>query len=317
MKADLIKNILYAGIVGDTLGVPVEFKKRDTYYVDAMISGGTWEQDAGSWSDDTSFTLPLVESLTEKSDYEKLMKKFENYMFHNKYTPKGIAFGIGGTCAKAVRNWSTNHYSALECGDPSEYANGNGALMRLAPLAIHLQTKKNLSERLKLTKNYTSLTHRHARAIMGSYIYLEILHGLLNGKNLNDILKDLPEQLKVALQNEPDEWSEFIYYRDIFTPGFKDISRNNIKSTGYDVDTLLACVWCVLNSKSIDEAILMAVNLGEDTDTIASITGTLASCVYQTDTVNSEWVAQLQNKELLDSIIDPFIMVETKKVGQN
>lgn len=316
MEANLIKNILYAGIVGDALGVPVEFEKRDTYYVDSMISGGTWEQVAGSWSDDTSFTLPLIESLTEKSDYEELMQKFENYMFHNEYTPKGIAFGIGATCAKAVRNWSINHYPALGCGDPSEYANGNGALMRLAPLAIHLKTESDLANRLELTKNYTSLTHRHARAIMGSYIYLEILHGLLNGKNLTDILAKLPQQLKVALQNEPDEWAEFVYYKDIFAPEFKDINRKNIKSTGYDVDTLLACIWCVLNSKSIDEAILLAVNLGEDTDTIASITGTLASCVYQTETVNPEWVAQLQNKELLDSIIDPFIIVETKKAGQ-
>lgn len=307
MEANLIKNILYAGIVGDALGVPVEFKKRDTYYLDSMISGGTWEQEAGSWSDDTSFTLPLVESLTEKSDYEALMQKFENYMFHNEYTPKGVAFGIGATCAKAVRNWSINHYPALECGDPSEYANGNGALMRLAPLAIYLQKESSLEKRLELTKNYTSLTHRHPRAIMGSYIYLEILHGLLNDKALSEVLSELPKQLEHALQNKPEEWSEFIYYKDIFTPGFKNVSRDNIKSTGYDVDTLLACVWSVLNSKSIDEAILLAVNLGEDTDTVASITGTLASCVYQKQQVDPKWVAQLQNRELIDSIIDPFV----------
>lgn len=141
MWTDSIKNILYAGIVGDALGVPVEFKKRDTYYVDSMISGGTWEQVAGSWSDDTSFTLPLMENLTENGDYEALMQKFENYMFRNEYTPNKNAFGIGAACAKAVRNWSINHYPALECGDPSEYANGNGDLMRLAPLAIHLQKR--------------------------------------------------------------------------------------------------------------------------------------------------------------------------------
>lgn len=161
-----------------------------------------------------------------------------------------------------------------------------------------------------MTKNYTSLTHRHPRAIMGSYIYLEILHGLLNGKTLRDILYELPKQLEEVLRDKSDEWNEFTYYKDIFTPGFKDITRNNIKSTGYVVDTLLACVWCVLNTETINEAILLAVNLGDDTDTVASITGTLASYLHPQERVNPEWVEQLQNRELLDSIIDPFVRNE-------
>ncbi|CAJ1202525.1 ADP-ribosylarginine hydrolase Tri1 [Companilactobacillus paralimentarius] len=308
-----IENILYAGVVGYALGVPVEFSKRDSYYIKSMTAGGTWEQPKGSWSDDTSFTLPLMENLTADGNYEQLMQKFENYMFHNEYTPDKLAFGIGNSCAKAVRNWSINQYPALECGDPSVYANGNGALMRLAPLAIHLADESDLNKRLRLAYEYTCLTHRHPRAIVGSYIYLEILHGLLNGRALRAILNYLPEQLNQALQNRPDELAELSQYDEMFQNNFGMTLRKDIKSSGYVVDTLLASTWCALASTSIDNAIILAVNLGDDTDTIASITATISSCENLTDHVSEDWKNQLRNPELLNSIIAPFAKKEASR----
>jgi len=115
------------------------------------------------------------------------------------------------------------------------------------------------------------------------------------------------------LQARPDELAELIYFKPIFQPGFKNVNRNNIKSTGYVVDTLLACIWCVLNTETIDEAILMAVNLGSDTDTVASITGTLSSCTHLDQQVNPLWQAQLRNLELLNSFIKPFAQKEESR----
>ncbi|HJF88128.1 MAG TPA: ADP-ribosylglycohydrolase family protein [Companilactobacillus farciminis] len=312
MRAYQIENILYAGVVGDALGVPVEFEKRDSYYIDSMTTG-TWEQPAGSWSDDTSFTLPLIENLMTNKSYDDLMQKFVNYMFHNEYTPNGVAFGIGNTCAKALRNWSVNHYPALECGDPSVEANGNGALMRLAPLAIHLANEKDISKRLDLEREYTSLTHRHPRSIVASYIYLEIIHDLLNGCSLRSSLDNLPNRLTQALQGHFDELKELSYFEAMFQPDFATTLRKEIKSSGYVVDTLLASTWSVLNSTSIDGAVILAVNLGEDTDTIASITATLASCENLSDHINDDWKSQLQNKPLLDKFIKPFAKKEASE----
>lgn len=312
MRAYQIENILYAGVVGDALGVPVEFEKRDSYYIDSMTTG-TWEQPAGSWSDDTSFTLPLIENLMTNKSYDDLMQKFVNYMFHNEYTPNGVAFGIGNTCAKALRNWSVNHYPALECGDPSVEANGNGALMRLAPLAIHLANEKDISKRLDLEREYTSLTHRHPRSIVASYIYLEIIHDLLNGCSLRSSLDNLPNRLTQNLQGRFDELKELPYFEAMFQPDFATTLRKEIKSSGYVVDTLLASTWSVLNSTSIDGAVILAVNLGEDTDTIASITATLASCENLSDHINDDWKSQLQNKSLLDKFIKPFAKKEASE----
>lgn len=312
MQAYQIENILYAGVVGDALGVPVEFEKRDSYYIDSMTTG-TWEQPKGSWSDDTSFTLPLLDVLTKNQDYDALMQKFVDYMFHNEYTPDGVAFGIGNTCAKALRNWSVNHYPALECGDPSVEANGNGALMRLAPLAIYLVNETNVDRRLQLEREYTVLTHRHPRSIVASYIYLEIIHDLLNGNSLRASLSKLPDRLTQALQERPEELKELSYFETMFQPDFATILRKEIKSSGYVVDTLLASVWSVLNSTSIDGAVILAVNLGDDTDTIASITATLASCENLSDHISDDWKNQLRNKPLLDKFIKSFAEKEATK----
>lgn len=277
-----------------------------------MTEFGTWKQPLGAWSDDTSFSLPLMKNLTDQGSYEDLMKKFESYVFHNEYTPDKMTFGIGNTCSKAIRNWSVKHYPALECGDTSIYSNGNGALMRLAPLAIHLVNESDIKVRLKLTREYTSLTHRHPRAIVASYIYLEILHELLNGKALISTLHSLPAKLTEVLKNRPAELDELPQFEAMFKDDFGSLLRKNIKSTGYVVDTLLACVWCVLNSTSIDNAIILAVNLGDDTDTIASITGTLSSCECLEDHVNDTWRGQLRNKKFLESIIGPFAIKESR-----
>lgn len=48
MTPQQIKNILYGAVIGDALGVPVEFEPRDTYYVDHMTDGGTWQQPVGT-----------------------------------------------------------------------------------------------------------------------------------------------------------------------------------------------------------------------------------------------------------------------------
>ena len=50
-------------VVGDALGVPVEFRRRDTYKVSDMIGYGTYEQPPGTWSDDSSLTLATLESI--------------------------------------------------------------------------------------------------------------------------------------------------------------------------------------------------------------------------------------------------------------
>lgn len=85
-----------------------------------------------------------------------------------------------------------------------------------------------------------------------------------------------------------------------------DLEEHDIKSTGFVVDSLEASLWCLYTTSSYKEAVLRAVNLGGDTDTIGAITGSLAGLYYGYEEIPKEWVKDLKNKKLINSICDRF-----------
>ena len=304
MQAEQIQHIIYAGIVGDALGVPVEFQERDTYQVTAMSAGGYWDQPLGTWSDDSAMTLALMANLTSDASYDELFDKFQAFVMWGDYMPAHHTFDVGKTCMHAIRNHFTNQVPAVASGDAADFANGNGALMRLAPLAIVLQTETDLTMRLQLYRDYTSMTHRHPRAILGSYLYLESLHAILNGVTLKQSLAVLAAELLPALQAEPEVLAEWDYYAAYLLPDFANTPRNQVKSTAYVVDTFGTALWCNLQTDTVAAAILLAANLGGDTDTIASIAACWAAC-RRPDTVLA-WQTQLREPTTLTALIVPF-----------
>lgn len=60
-----LRSAIYGFAIGDALGVPYEFKERHTYNCTDMIGHGTWNQEAGTWSDDTSLTLATAKSIKD------------------------------------------------------------------------------------------------------------------------------------------------------------------------------------------------------------------------------------------------------------
>lgn len=307
MQAAQLRQLIYAGIVGDAFGVPVEFKARGTYQVTQMTGHGTWDQPRGSWSDDSAMTLALIDNLTTGGSYADLFEKFQAYMMWGAYTPRDVMFDIGKTCAHAICNRFINQLPPTACGDASEFANGNGALMRLAPLAVVLQAESDLTTRLQVTADYTKLTHRHPRAILGSYLYLECLHAMLNGASLAEALVQVSASLSLALRYAPDVLAEWSHYAPYLTPTIGTWSVDQIKSTAYVVDTFGAALWCTAKAQSIQEAIILAANLGGDTDTIATIAASWTAVRYPMQAVPAEWQAELLNHELLNKLIEPFV----------
>lgn len=84
----------------------------------------------------------------------------------------------------------------------------------------------------------------------------------------------------------------------------KEVTRDEIKSTGYVVDTLEAAVWCVLTTYSYKECVLKAVNLGEDTDTVAAVAGGLAGAMYGFDKLPIEWVEKIKKLDYIESLCE-------------
>ena len=88
------------------------------------------------------------------------------------------------------------------------------------------------------------------------------------------------------------------------TGACQKIGREEIKSTGYLVDTLEAAIWCVLTTKDYKECVLKAVNLGEDTDTVAAIAGGLAGALYGFESIPKEWLTVLKKREYIEKMCE-------------
>ncbi|WP_341299664.1 ADP-ribosylglycohydrolase family protein [Lysinibacillus sp. FSL H8-0500] len=294
---------LYGGIIGDMMGVPVEFKARGTFYVEDVMGYGTYNQPPGTWSDDTSLTLCLVENLIEQGDTASLMDKFVQYMEQGYWTPFGEMFDIGITTAEAVSNYKKGILPE-SCGKTGEFDNGNGALMRIAPLVFVMRDELDFSKRAALIQQYTEITHAHPRSIVGSMVYSEVLLSLYRNNSLKAALQEVYVLLHYHLQENLK--AELASYDRIFQESFLSIAEGDIQSTGYIVHSLEAALWCVGTTTTFKEAILKAVNLGEDTDTVATIAGTLAGMHYPLEDIPTDWLNKMIQKQKIDQLITTF-----------
>ena len=166
-----------------------------------------------------------------------------------------------------------------------ERDNGNGSLMRILPLAFTDCDDIMIDA-------VSSLTHAHEISKIACRIYVHTARKLLKGEELETILD--------AMAHEP------LFER---LPLLKTLERNEIKSTGYVVDTLEAALWCILHSNSYRECILLAVNLGEDTDTVAAVAGGLAGIIYGVDGENGipeDWIIKIERKEWITELCKEF-----------
>lgn len=271
----MIKDAIYGFIIGDALGVPYEFNNRGMFKCTDMIGHGTWDQPVGTWSDDSSMTLATLDSIkkTGKINLNDMRKRFEDWAFNGAYTANGNVFDIGTTTYRALNE---------KRGIDDILSNGNGSLMRILPLAFIESTEKQIA-------SVSAITHGHDISKLACRIYVHIAKQILKGKTLEEILPKLT----------------FVITNTVFErlTSIGELPESEIKSTGYVVDTLEAVLWCLCNTDNYKDAVLKAVNLGGDTDTIAAITGGLAGIMYGYKSIPKEWIDKLRNKELIESII--------------
>ena len=130
---------LWGALVGDAIGVPVEFKERSDLQTDPVVDMrgfGTHGQPAGTWSDDGAMTLCTVDSLLHADfDLEDLGQRFVKWMNEGLWSAHGDVFDMGITTAEALQRIMAG-VSASESGSRTEYSNGNGSLMRMLPVVL-------------------------------------------------------------------------------------------------------------------------------------------------------------------------------------
>lgn len=266
VEVEKLKSVMYGLAIGDALGVPYEFQQRDTFNCIGMIGHGEHNQPAGTWSDDTALSLATLDSLTEchgEVNTADILMRYRMWMEHGMYTPDGNTYDTGITVATAIR-------SGHGCDGLND--NGNGSLMRMAPCAFYHLTDMEIEQ-------VSAITHAHEISLTACVQYVRILEGLLNC---------VPSHKAITDSGFP------------FDP---TIPRTKVESDGFVLHTLNAALWCLTNTHNYQDCVLTAVNLGEDTDTTASVAGALAGAVYGFESIPQEWVGKLRGRELLDMYV--------------
>lgn len=310
MHSDLnkiIRGAIFGLAVGDALGVPVEFRSRESLKfrpVTEMGGYGTHNQPPGTWSDDSSLTFCLMESLCNGLDYVDIGLKFQDWFYNSYWTPHGKVFDFGGTTAEAIKNLRRG-VEPIYAGGMQESSNGNGSLMRILPLAFFVRNL-SIQERYEITKNVSSLTHAHFRSCLACFIYIEFILELLNGHSTLEAYKQMRITLNNFIADQVWNKSETDLFHRILRKNIHEIDEDNISGSGYVLHALEASLWCLLNSNTYEETVLKAVNLGDDTDTTGAIAGGLAGIVYGYDAIPEFWIVQLAKMEEIMDLCERF-----------
>ena len=284
--------------IGDALGVPVEFKKRGTFHVTGMQGYGTHNQPPGTWSDDTSLALALADGLRPGDvNLQGVARRFVDWYDHAAYTPHGMVFDVGNATSRAIERLKQGVEPTL-AGGREEWDNGNGSLMRIAPL-VFFMSGKEARERYDAAKAVSSLTHAHPCSVTACFIYLEMLNLLHRGRDKKTAYAELKQDIAgYGFLNR----DTLVRFDRILKGDIAALEETEIRSSGFVVDTLEASFWSFLTTGNYADAVLRAVNLGEDTDTTGAVTGAMAGLYYGLKNIPQEWLDTLVKREEIRDI---------------
>ncbi|MGI4865378.1 MAG: ADP-ribosylglycohydrolase family protein [Janthinobacterium lividum] len=300
--------------VGDALGVPVEFIGREARRRDPVVdmrAYGTHHQPAGTWSDDSSLTFCLAETLarpegrTGQPDLADFGRRAINWLDNAYWTAHNEVFDVGNATRVAIQNLRAG-VVPTNAGPRSEFDNGNGALMRILPLVFHETWQAetlDLNAAWQLTEAVASVTHGHARSSLGCFLYLLVARGLLSGSVPATAYSQMQQQAVPWLQNGSiPAVVEDKHYQRVLIGNLAAVPEANIKSSGYVVHTLEAALWCLLKYDTYAATVLAAVNLGDDTDTTGAVAGGLAGLAYGEAAIPAEWLAVLARRTDIEDL---------------
>lgn len=306
------KAAFWGFIVGDALGVPYEFSTRAEMKqqpATTMTGFGTYDQPPGTWSDDTSMMLCVLENMVHGWKIQGLAGLFLKWADEAHHTAHGEVFDIGITTREALDRYRING-DVNNMGSDEERSAGNGNLMRSLPYAfvepLHLASVRMIHE--------SGLTHQLAICREATLMYIRMVRHMADGMDKMESFLMAGGHLRAGwrLVDSDEPHPHRNEFRRLFSREFHLLSEDEIKSTGYVIHTLEAAIWCFLNSNSYTETVLKAVNLGEDTDTVAALAGGLAGTFYGYNSIPEEWLEQLARRVELEQLFQGWVFRTTE-----
>ena len=290
-KQDRFTGCLLGLACGDAVGTTVEFKPRGSFEpVTDMIGGGYFDLKAGQWTDDTSMALCIADSLVKMGcfDARDIMDRFCLWRSTGYRSSTGKCFDIGGVTAQALAKYykDGNPYA----GSSKPNTAGNGCLMRLAPVPM-FHCYDGAGQIMKYSILSSKLTHNAKECLEAISFFSEMLWMALGG---------CPKQMMLNTMKSMDYGSKGI--TSIAAQEYRDKSRDEIKGSGHVVESLEAALWCFDKTDSFKDAVLMAVNLGDDADTTGAIVGQLAGAFYGVGAIPKGWLKKLHLRKEIEAL---------------
>lgn len=250
-------------VVGDALGTTLEFAPRDVYApVTHMVGAGPFNLPRGGWTDDTSMALALGDALLEKGAFDPhvTQQRFLSWYRNGAFSHNGRCFDIGGTTAAALRRYEqdpTNPYQ----GSTAPHTAANGGIMRLAPVFTFYADDRTTGTQVAIDQS--RLTHAHPLCLEYAQRCADVVYDAFEGKRHPDL------------------------------DAFKHRPRAQVKSGGFVKDTYEAACWAIGTTTTFKDALIKAVNLAGDADTVGAVTGMLAGALYGIEEIPSEWLSEI------------------------
>jgi ADP-ribosylglycohydrolase len=305
MKTNIIHSALFGVAIGDALGVPAEFKSRpvlDQQPVQDFEGYKSHNQPPGTFSDDSSLTFCLAESLCNGYDMYDIANRFIQWLDNNYWTAGGEVFDIGRTTHRAISRLKTGAKPSL-AGDFEEDSNGNGSLMRILPLLFYIRDF-DIEKRYAITKEVSSITHGHIRSVIACFYYLEFALELLNGRDKQTAYNNTAKRVHEFITGKRIVKSEIDLFAPLLQEDITKLSIYAIPSYGYVMNTIKASVYCFMTTDNYRDATLMAVNLGNDSDTTGAVTGGLAGLYYGFDSIPEKWIKEIKRSDDIKDLCD-------------
>lgn len=281
VEQDRYRGCLLGLAVGDAIGTTVEFRPRGTFPpVNDMTGGGPFQLKAGEWTDDTSMALCLGASLLHIGGFDARdqINRYCNWWHHGYMSSNGRCFDIGTTVSRALLNYERSGKPLSGSDNPR--AAGNGSIMRLAPVPMfYSEEEKKAVER---SADSSRTTHGAAECIDACKYFGLVLWRALHGDSKEVILTDCDATV-VSCES----------IRAIAHGAYKSKSVEEVTGSGYVVESLEAALWCFWSSDSFEEAVLTAVNLGDDADTTGAVCGQVAGAFYGEKGIPTHWLERL------------------------
>jgi ADP-ribosylglycohydrolase len=303
---DRQRGMLLGLAVGDALGAAVEFAPPGTFApVSDFRAGGPHGLEPGEWTDDTSMALALADSIAEVGwDLNDQAKRYVAWWRTGAYSVNGRVFDIGVTTCAALKRFRQTG-DAWTSGDPSEGASGNGSIMRLAPVPIAYARlfPDRLDQLVERAAESSRTTHASPQCLSACAYLCTVLTGLVHGLSREEVMHPGWEPLQRLRAFFPLQAA----IEEVALGSFRRREPPDIRGSGYVVKSLEAALWAFQGAADFRQAVLRAVNLGDDADTTAAVCGQLAGACWGESGIPVEWRNGLAKRELIERALQGLL----------